>query len=35
MKRYLLIDIGGTYIKYCLADETARPLESGKAPTPM
>lgn len=35
MKRYLLIDIGGTYIKYCLADEMARPLESGKVPTPM
>ncbi len=34
MERYLLIDIGGTYIKYCLADAQARQTENGSVPTP-
>ncbi len=35
MKQYLLIDIGGTYIKYSLADEQARKISGGKVPTPL
>ena len=30
MKLYLLIDIGGTFIKYSLADEQARKISGGK-----
>ena len=33
MKQYLLIDIGGTFIKYSLADEQARKISGGKVPT--
>jgi len=32
MKQYLLIDIGGTFIKYSLADEQARKISGGKVP---
>ena len=35
MKQYLLIDIGGTFIKYSLADEQARKISGGKVPTPL
>ena len=35
MKQYLLIDIGGTFIKYSLADEQARKISGGKAPPPL
>ena len=35
MKLYLLIDIGGTFIKYSLADEQARKISGGKVPTPL
>lgn len=35
MKQYLLIDIGGTSIKYSLADEQARKISGGKVPTPL
>lgn len=35
MRQFLLIDIGGTFIKYSLADETAHQLASGKVPTPL
>lgn len=34
MRHYLLIDIGGTYIKYSLADENAVSLANGKVATP-
>lgn len=33
MARYLLIDVGGTFIKYALSDENAEFLEQGKVPT--
>ena len=32
MKQYLLIDIGGTFIKYSLADDQARKNSGGKDP---
>lgn len=35
MKLYLLIDIGGTFIKYSLADEHAKKISGGKVPTPL
>ena len=35
MKQYLLIDIGGTFIKYSLADEHAQKISGGKVPTPL
>ena len=35
MKQYLLIDIGGTFIKYSLADEHAKKISGGKVPTPL
>ena len=35
MKQYLLIDIGGTFIKYSLADEQARKISGSKVPTPL
>ena len=35
MKQYLLIDIGGTFIKYSLADEQVRKISGGKVPTPL
>lgn len=35
MKQYLLIDIGGTFIKYSLTDEQARKISGGKVPTPL
>ena len=35
MKQYLLIDIGGTFIKYSLADEQAQKISGGKVPTPL
>lgn len=35
MKQYLLIDIGGTFIKYSLADEYAKKISGGKVPTPL
>lgn len=35
MKQCLLIDIGGTFIKYSLADEQARKISGGKVPTPL
>lgn len=35
MKQYLLIDIGGTFIKYSLADGQARKISGGKVPTPL
>lgn len=35
MKQYLLIDIGGTFIKYSLADEQARKISGGKVSTPL
>lgn len=35
MKQYLLIDIGGTFIKYSLADEHAQKSSGGKVPTPL
>lgn len=35
MKQYLLIDIGGTFIKYSLTDEHAKKISGGKVPTPL
>lgn len=35
MRQFLLIDIGGTFIKYSLADENAQRQVSGKVPTPL
>ena len=35
MKQYLLIDIGGTFIKYSLTDEHAQKISGGKVPTPL
>lgn len=34
MKKYLVIDAGGTFIKYAVMDEDARIIKSGKVPTP-
>ena len=34
MKAYMVFDIGGTYIKYAVMDETAKKLISGKLATP-
>ena len=34
MKKYLVIDAGGTAVKYALMNESARILERGKFPTP-
>ncbi|MEH7097825.1 ROK family protein [Neobacillus vireti] len=34
MKAYMVFDIGGTYIKYAVMDETAKKLKSGKLMTP-
>ena len=35
MKQYLLIDIGGTFIKYSLTDAHAQKVSGGKVPTPL
>ena len=35
MKQYLVLDIGGTFIKYALMGEDGSFLESGKVPSPM
>ena len=35
MKQYLLIDIGGTFIKYSLTDAYAKKISGGKVPTPL
>lgn len=35
MKQYLLIDIGGTFIKYNLTDAHAQKVSGGKVPTPL
>lgn len=35
MKQYLLIDIGGTFIKYSLTDAHAQKVSGGKVPTPF
>ena len=34
MKKYLVIDAGGTAVKYALMNESAKILERGKFPTP-
>ncbi|ULT56695.1 ROK family protein [Neobacillus drentensis] len=34
MKAYMVFDIGGTYIKYAVMDETAKKFKSGKLMTP-
>ncbi|WP_066067063.1 ROK family protein [Neobacillus soli] len=35
MKAYMVLDIGGTFIKYAVMDQAAKRLASGKLPTPM
>ena len=35
MRQYLVLDIGGTFIKYALMGEDGSFLESGKLPSPM
>ena len=35
MKQYLVLDIGGTFIKYALMGEDGSFLENGKVPSPM
>ena len=35
MQTYLVFDIGGTFIKYALMDETYQILEQGKVPSPL
>lgn len=34
MKKYLVLDVGGTFTKYALMDEEAEILEKSKVPTP-
>lgn len=34
MKAYMVLDIGGTYIKYAVMDDKSKKLEWGKIPTP-
>lgn len=34
MREYLVLDIGGTFIKYAMMDEKANILEKGKVPSP-
>ncbi len=35
MKKYLVFDVGGTFVKYAVMDENGEILEKGKFPTPM